>query len=68
MFGLRRITKPTLGIFLDTGGATVVPVGTVIEIPIAPTGGVRTVDVIWDGRKLMMFVSDLQDRSHEIST
>lgn len=66
MIGKRRLTKPTLGVFLATCDATSVPAGSVIEIPIAPAEGVRTVDVIWNGETLMMFVNDLQTRSHEI--
>ena len=66
MVGRRRLTKPTLGVYLATSDATSIPAGTIIEIPIAPVEGVRTVDVIWNGEKLMMFVNDLESHSHEI--
>ena len=66
MVGKRRLTKATLGVVLDTGLAAIVPAGQVIEIAITPLHGERTVDVFWDGKKLMMFVNDLKDRSQEI--
>ena len=59
----RRLTKPTLGIVLETGVAVTVPAGQVVEMVTTPIHGEHTVDVIWDGKKLMMFVSDLEDRS-----
>lgn len=67
MAGHRRLTKPTLGIVIATGSALVIPAGQIIEISADPDEGNRTIDVIWDGKKLMMFVNDLRDRSHEIS-
>jgi hypothetical protein len=66
MVGQRRITKPTLGVIVETGCATVIPAGQIIEILIAPPETNRTVDVLWDGGKMMMFVNDLTDRSQEI--
>lgn len=68
MIGKRRLTKPTLGVVVATGCAESVPIGSIIEIPIAPGEGNRTVDILWDGRRLMMFVNDLQERSQEIGS
>ncbi len=66
MIGKRRLTKPTLGIAIATGLAVIVPRGQAVEIVTTPIYGERTVDVLWDGQKLMMFVSDLKDRSQEM--
>lgn len=70
MVAKRRLTKPTLGVIAAESGAIVkvFPAGTIIEILAAPAEGNRTVDVIWDGKTVMMFVSDLRDRSREIGT
>lgn len=62
----RFLTKPTLGIVFETGCAIIVPPGQIVEIAILPPEGNRTVDVTWDGKPLMMFVNDLQNRSREI--
>lgn len=67
MTGKRRLIKPTFGVVMGTGLAMAVPAGQVVEIVTAPGQGSRTVDVIWDGKTVMMFVSDLGDRSQEIS-
>lgn len=68
MLGKRRLTKPTLGVFMETGCAQAIPAGNVIEIPIAPPEGNRTVDVLWGDKQLMMFVNDLQTRSQAINS
>jgi hypothetical protein len=68
MVGKRRLTKPTFGVVLETGLATSVPAGEIIEIPTASNNGDRTVDVILDRKKLMMFTSDLARRSEPIDS
>ncbi len=68
MVGEHRITKPTLGVVLETGQAVIVPVGQVVQVLIMPIPGDRTIDVIWNGKKLMMFVSDLGYRSQPINS
>ena len=68
MVGKHCIIKPTLGVVLETGVAVIVPVGQVVEILTTPIHGDRTIDVIWDGKKLMMFVSDLGYRSQPIDS
>lgn len=62
-----RLLQPTLGIFSATRLATAVPEGSIIEIPIALCSGTRLVDVVWDGRAMMMFVQDLRERSEIVS-
>jgi hypothetical protein len=61
--GKRRLTKATFGVILEASTAVSVPAGQVVEILTTPIHGERTIDVIWDGKKVMMFVSDLGDRS-----
>ena len=68
MVGKRRVTKPTLGVVMYTGLPMTVPVGQVLEIPIAPPEGDRTIDVLWNGVALMMFVSDVKARSQPIDS
>jgi hypothetical protein len=68
MVGKRRLTKPTLGIAMEAGIAVTVPPGQAVDIVTTPIYGERTVDVLWNGQKLMMFVSDLEDRSQEIDS
>lgn len=67
MIGKRRLIKPTFGVVIGTGLAMSVPAGQIVEIMATPAEGSRTVDVVWDGKEVMMFVSDLGDRSQEIS-
>ena len=66
MVGKRRVKKPTLGVVMYTGLPMTVPAGEVLEIPIAPPYEDRTVDVLWNGVAMMMFVSDLEARSQPI--
>ncbi len=66
MVGKRRLNKSTFGVVIETGLGLVIPAGQVIDIPTASVEGHRTVDVLWGRKKVMMFVSDLGDRSQEI--
>ena len=63
MRGRFRLIKATLSVCLSTRGAQSIPAGAIIEIPSAPAEGNRTVDVLWDGRAMMMFVADLRERA-----
>jgi hypothetical protein len=68
MVGKHRLTKPTLGVVVETSQAVILPVGQVVEILTTSIQGNRTIDVIWEGKKLMMFVSDLGYRSQPIGS
>ena len=68
MVGKHRLTKPTLGVVPETSQAVILPVGQVVEILTTSIQGNRTIDVIWEGKKLMMFVSDLGYRSQPIGS
>jgi len=66
MAGRFRLLVPTLGIITATRLANTIPVGAIIEVPIPPQEGNRLVDVIWEGKEVMMFVNDLNNRSEKI--
>jgi hypothetical protein len=63
MVGKRRLTKPTLGVAAETGRAVAIPKGQIVEVLVDPAKGNRTVDVVWNGKNMMMFLSDLRERS-----
>jgi hypothetical protein len=66
MDGKRQLLKPTLGVVIRTGAAVIVPAGQIVAI-LTPTVDEReTVDVIWSGKHLMMFVRDLEERTQSI--
>lgn len=67
MVGKVRLLKSTLGIFSATRLATAVPEGSIIEIPTAPLRDARLIDVIWDGKPMLMFIQDLRERSEIVS-
>jgi hypothetical protein len=46
--------------------ARTVASGAVIEVCNGPIDGDRLVDVIWDGRNVMMFTQDLRSRAQRI--
>jgi len=47
--------------------ATMVPQGAVVTVQDVPPDGNRLVDVLWDGKLMMMFVNDLKERATLIS-
>jgi len=66
MVGKRRVIKPILGVVMYTGIAITVPAGEVLDILVAPPEGDRTIDVMWKGQALMMFVADIKARSRPV--
>lgn len=68
MVGKRRLIKATFGVVLETGLAVVVPEGQIVEISPPPAEGNRTVDILWNDKKVMMFVNDLIERSLSIDS
>jgi hypothetical protein len=63
--GRYRITNSTIAVFNegDRHVAHMVPAGSIITIDSMALDGDKLVDVIWDGRKAMMFAQDLRLRS-----
>jgi hypothetical protein len=66
MVGKRRLMKATLGVATATRIAERVPEGAIIEIRVEPEESSRLIDVIWEGRPMMMFMRDLLDRGEEL--
>jgi ketosteroid isomerase-like protein len=58
--GYYRITDATLALFQEDGRhvAHTVPVGAVVTVD-----GNKLIEVVWDGKKVMMFTQDLRTRS-----
>ncbi len=63
-----RVNDPTIAMFQEEGRyvARTVASGTVVEVSDGPLDGDRLVDVIWDGRNVMMFTQDLRSRAERI--
>jgi len=59
-----RLKSPTHAIVQHDGlnCPTTVPSGAVIRVVAVPIDGNRLVDVIWDGKTVMMFKTDIQER------
>ena len=47
--------------------ATMVPQGAVVTVQDVPLDGNRLVDVLWDGKLMMMFAIDLKQRGTLVS-
>jgi hypothetical protein len=65
-----KLQSPTLAIGEDESGkriAVTIPGGSLLKIVSEPHNGNRMVDVLLDGRALVMFAADLRQRGVEIS-
>jgi hypothetical protein len=63
-----RINDPTIAMFQVEGGyvARTMSSGTIVDVCNEAIDGDRLVDVIWDGRKVMMFTQDLRSRAEPL--
>ena len=64
--GRYRITNPTIAMILEDGRhvAHTVPSGAIISVPNGkPFDGEKLMEVVWDGKTVMMFAQDLRSRS-----
>ena len=63
-----RIKDPTIAMFHDDerGIARKISAGTIVEVPVRSLDGNKLVEVIWDGRQVLMFMQDLKTRAEEI--
>jgi hypothetical protein len=63
-----HINDPTIAMFQQNGqyAACTVASGTVVDVVDGPIDGDKLVDVIWDGRDVMMFTQDLRSRADRI--
>jgi hypothetical protein len=60
--GRYRLTEPTLAMVAVDGHHTslIVPTDTVIDLDGKTFNGDRLTEVLWEGRKVLMFTSDLK--------
>ncbi len=63
-----RITEPTIAMsFEDSRGvARRMSTGTVVDVPGGLIEGNRLVEVLWDGKTVMMFTQDLRSRAEVV--
>jgi len=59
-----RLTTPTLAIIHEDGhnSPVTVPNGAVVKMIAGTLDGNRLIDVMWDGKALMMFTTDIRAR------
>jgi hypothetical protein len=59
-----RLNTPTLGIVKTDGhnSPVTIPDGAVVKVTTNPLDGDRLVDVIWDGKTITMFTTDIRER------
>lgn len=64
MLGERyRLKTPTLAIMANDGDriAVTIPIHGEVEVVDGPMNGDRVVDVLWEGKTVMMFTTDLRE-------
>ena len=63
--GRYRINSPTIALFEEDGRhvANTVPAGAIIDIKGESSDGDKLLEVIWDGKPVMMFTQDLRKRA-----
>jgi hypothetical protein len=64
-----RITSPTVVLFLEDGGhvSRMISKGELITINSETFNGNKLVEVLWEGRAVMMFTQDLRARGEKIN-
>ncbi len=64
-----RLRTPTIGV--DKTGeskiAVTIPAGVTIEIVRGTSPNDSMVDVVWNGRTMVMFIQDIQERGEEVT-
>lgn len=68
MSGKYRIKTPTMALFLENGRhiPRTVPEGAVVETSSLAFDANKLIEVMWDGRKVMMFTQDIQSRGERV--
>jgi len=63
--GRYRINNPTIALFEQDGRhvADTVPAGAIIEISRVALDGDKLLEVVWNGRPVLMFTQDLRKRA-----
>jgi hypothetical protein len=64
-----RITSPTIVLFLQEGDfvSQMIPEGTVIILEGASFNGNKLIDVVWEGKVVMMFTQDVRSRAERVA-
>jgi hypothetical protein len=67
--GRYRINSPTIALFEEDGRhvANTVPAGAVIEISSDRFDGDKLLEVVWEGKRVMMFTQDLRKRAESVN-
>jgi len=65
-----RLKTPTVGVekTAESQIAVTIPAGVTIEIAHGPSPNNPMVDVVWEGRRMIMFVQDIQERGEEVTS
>ena len=63
-----RLKSATLGITSEQGERipVTIPSGAVIKVVRDPHDGNRLLDVVWDGKPVMMFTQDVRERGEQV--
>ncbi len=63
--GRYRMNNPTIALFEQDGHhvADTVPAGAIIEISRVALDGDKLLEVVWNGRPVLMFTQDLRKRA-----
>jgi hypothetical protein len=66
--GRYRINSPTIALFEQDGRhvADTVPAGALIEINSDTFDGENLLEVVWDGKSVLMFTQDLRKRAESV--
>jgi len=67
--GRYRINSPTIALFEEDGRhvANTVPAGAVIDISSDSFDGDKLLEVVWEGKPVMMFTQDLRKRAESVN-
>jgi hypothetical protein len=68
MVGRFRLKRATLCVLTATRLVEYVPEGAIVVIHVASPDTDQMVDVIWEGRRVLMFARDLDDQGEEVKT
>ena len=62
-----RLNKPTIALFFEEGRqvARTIPQGAVVQVNT--TEGNKLIEVVWEGRTVLMFAQDLRARGERIT-
>lgn len=62
-----RLNADTLGILSESRIAISIPYNAVVTVVNEPPNGNRMVDVMWEGKRVMIFADDLRERGELVN-